>query len=315
MLTMAFELAYEDEAFENMANKFYNHFLLIAEAINFSKERSQPIWDEEEGFYYDVLKMEDGSEHPLKVRSLVGLMPLLAVTTIEPETLEKLTLFKKKMDWFLDHRQDLCGKIACMRSPGVEGRRILSIVNKEKLTRLLKLMLDEKEFLGPYGIRSISKYHEEHPFSLQLDGKTFCVDYEPGESKSRLFGGNSNWRGPVWFPLNILLIESLQKYHYYYGDELKVEYPTGSGNFLNLWDVAAELSKRLVRIFENDEEGRRPVFGDRPKFQTDPHFHDHLLFHEYFHGCSGMGLGANHQMGWTGCVAKLIKQLGDYGHL
>lgn len=315
MLSMAFELAHEDAAFENMAGKFYNHFLLIAEAINFSKERSQPLWNEEEGFYYDVLKMEDGSEHPLKVRSLVGLMPLLAVTTIEPETLEKLTLFKKKMDWFLDHRQDLCGKIACMRTPGVEGRRILSIVNKEKLTRMLKLMLDEKEFLGPYGIRSISKYHEEHPFSLQLDGKTFCVDYEPGESKSRLFGGNSNWRGPVWFPLNILLIESLQKYHYYYGDELKVEYPTGSGNYLNLWDVAAELSKRLVRIFENDEEGRRPVFGDRPKFQTDPHFHDHLLFHEYFHGCSGMGLGANHQMGWTGCVAKLIKQLGDYGHL
>lgn len=315
MLTIAFELAKEDTAYENMANKFYNHFLLIADAINYSGTRSHPLWDDEDGFYYDVLKTTDGEEIPLKVRSLVGLMPLLAVTTIDPEILEKLSNFKKKMDWFIDHRHDLCEKVACMKTPGMGDRRILSIVDRDKLTRLLKFMLDEEKFLSPYGIRSISKCHEKSPFTLKLDGTEFTVDYEPGESTSRLFGGNSNWRGPIWFPLNILLIESLQKYHYYYGDDLKVECPTGSGNYMNLWDVAAELSQRLVRIFEEDDENRRPVFGDRPKFQTDPHFHDYILFHEYFHGCSGQGLGANHQMGWTGIVAKLIKQLGEYGHL
>ena len=315
MLSISFELAIEDVAYENMANKFYNHFLLIADAINYSDTHSHPLWDEEDGFYYDVLKTADGKEMPLKVRSLVGLMPLLAVAIIEPETLEKLTVFKKKMDWFLDHRLDLCEKVACMRTPGVEGRRILSIVDRDKLTRMLGFMLDEEKFLSQYGIRSISKCHDENPFTLKLNGDEFSVDYEPGESKSRLFGGNSNWRGPIWFPLNVLLIESLQKYHYYYGDDLKVECPTGSGNFMNLWDVAAEISKRLVSIFENDPEGNRPVFGDRPKFQSDPHFHDYVLFHEYFHGCSGKGLGANHQMGWTGFVAKLIKQLGEHGHL
>lgn len=312
MLTIAFELAKEDPTYEDMANKFYNHFLLISEAINFSEERSHPLWNEEDGFYYDVLTVADGTEMPLKVRSLVGLMPLLAVTTIEPETLEKLTNFKNKMDWFLEHRHDLCEKVACMRTLGQQDRRILAIVSKDKLVKLLKLMLDEKEFLSPYGIRSISKCHAEHPFMLKLDGKEYCVDYEPAESVSRLFGGNSNWRGPIWFPINMLLIESLQKFHHYYGDEFKVECPTGSGQMKTLWEVAAELSSRLVKIFEKDEEGHRAVFGERSKFQTDPHFQDYLLFHEYFHGCSGQGLGANHQMGWTGCVAKLIKQLGDY---
>ncbi|MBF5059752.1 MGH1-like glycoside hydrolase domain-containing protein [Candidatus Neptunochlamydia vexilliferae] len=314
MLAISFELSLKDVAYQGMANKFYNHFLLIADAINYSADRSHPLWNEEDGFYYDVLKMADGEEHPLKVRSLVGLMPLLAVTTIEAETLEKMPLFRKKMEWFLHHRHDLCDKVACMKTPGMNERRILSIVNQEKLVKLLSVMLDENQFLSTYGICSISKCHEETPFSLTLDGKTFTVDYEPGESKSRLFGGNSNWRGPIWFPLNILLIEALQKYHYYYGDELKVECPTGSGNFMNLWDVAAEIAQRLVRIFEKNEEGKRPVFGDYAKFQSE-HFQDHLFFHEYFHGCSGKGLGASHQMGWTGCVAKLIKQLGEYGHL
>lgn len=311
MLTIAFELALEDRAYENMANKFYNHFLLIADAINHEELHSNPLWNQEDGFYYDVLKMEDGTEHPLKVRSLVGLMPLLAVSTIDPAILGKLHVFKRKMDWFLNNRHDLCEKVACMRKPGQKERRILSIVDREKLTKLLMIMLDEEEFLSPYGIRSISKYHKKHPFKLEIEGKIFCVDYEPGESRSRLFGGNSNWRGPIWFPINILLIEALQKYHHYYGDDLKVEFPTGSGNKMHLWNVAAELSKRLVKIFEKDETGKRPVFGERPKFQCDPHFQDYILFHEYFHGCSGQGLGANHQMGWTATVAKLIKQLGD----
>lgn len=315
MLKIAFELAKEDVVYENMANKFYNHFLLIADAINYSETRSHPLWNEEVGFYYDVLKMTDGSEHQLKVRSFVGLMPLFAVTIIDNETLDKLPAFKKKMNWFIENRHDLCEKGACMGTLEYEEKKILSIVNRDKLTRLLKVMLDENEFFSPYGIRSISKCHAEHPFVLEIDGQTYRVDYEPGESTTRLFGGNSNWRGPIWFPLNVLIIESLQKYHYYYGDDLKVECPTGSGNFINLWDVAAEISKRLVCIFENNAEGKRPVFGERSKFQSDPHFHDHILFHEYFHGCSGMGLGANHQMGWTGFVAKLISQLGDYGHL
>lgn len=315
MLTIAIELAQKDRAYENMANKFYNHFLFIADAINYRERHSEPLWNDEDGFYYDVLHLDNGESFPLKVRSLVGLMPLLAVTTVEQETLDHLKVFKRKVDWFLDHRKDLCAKVASMREPGVEGRKILSIVDKDKLISLLKYMLDENEFLSPYGIRSVSKFHGEHPFDLELDGKTFSVDYEPGESTSRLFGGNSNWRGPIWFPINVLIIESLQRYHHYYGDDLKVEFPTGSGHYKNLWDVAAELSKRLVSIFEVNEQGVRPVFGDRPKFQTDPHFKDHLLFHEYFHGCNGMGLGASHQMGWTAAVAKLIKQLGDYGHL
>ncbi|MEM8727539.1 MAG: glucosidase [Chlamydiota bacterium] len=315
MLTIAFELAQENRAYENMANKFYNHFLLIADAINHKNLRSKPLWNQEEGFYYHVLSRDDGTEYPLKVRSLVGLIPLLAVSTIEPEALDRFHLFKQKMDWFLHHRRDLCDGVACMETPGQRGRRILSIVDREKLVKLLKVMLDEDEFLSPYGIRSVSKYHREHPFKLELEGKTFCVDYEPGESGSRFFGGNSNWRGPIWFPINVLLIEALQQYHHYYGDTLKVEFPTGSGNQTNLWNVAVELSKRLIKIFEKDERGERPVFGRRPKFQSDPHFQDYILFHEYFHGCSGQGLGANHQMGWTATVAKLIKQLGDYDRI
>ena len=311
MLTISFELAKENSAYEDLSNKFYHHFLLIVEAINFNRDYSSPLWDEEDGFYYDILKMPDGSETPLKVRSLVGLMPLLAVTTIEPEVLERCTLFKKKMDWFLDHRKDLCQKAACMRTLGQNNRRILALVDKEKLVKLLKVMLDEEEFLSPYGIRSLSKYHAAHPFSLKIDGKSYSVGYEPAESQSRLFGGNSNWRGPIWFPINILLIESLQKFHHYYGETLKVECPTGSGQMRTLEEVAEEISKRLVKVFEKDEKGSRPVFGNRSKFQSDPHFRDHILFYEYFHGSSGQGLGASHQTGWTGCVAKLIKQLND----
>lgn len=312
MLTIALELAKEDRTYEDMANKFYNHFLLIADAINFSADRSHPLWNEEDGFYYDVLKLPTGEEMPIKVHSLVGLMPLLAVMTIDPKTLESLPIFKNKMDWFINHRHDLCSKVACMKTPGNEERRILAILDKDKLTKLLKMMLNEEEFLSPYGIRAVSKCHEKNPFTLKIDGESYCVDYEPAESTSRLFGGNSNWRGPIWFPINVLIIESLQKFHHYHGDDFKVECPTGSGNMMNLWEVAAELSRRLISIFEKDETGSRPVFGDREKFKTDPHFQDYILFHEYFHGNTGQGLGANHQMGWTGFVAKLIKQLSDY---
>ena len=311
MLTIALELARENPTYEDMASKFYEHFLYISDAINFTVGDTNPLWDEEDGFYYDVLIHPDGSCQHLKVRSLVGLMPLLAVTTLKPEVFEHAKGFHKRMEWFIAHRPDLCEKIACMKTAGENGRRILSIVTPERLKRLLAIMLDEEEFLSPYGIRSLSKHHEKHPYSLQIDGHSYTVDYEPGASTGKLFGGNSNWRGPIWYPMNILLIESLQKYHHYLGDEFKVEFPTGSGNLLNLWDVAAELSKRLTSVFTRNKQGNRPVFADREKFQKDPHF-DHIHFHEYFHGDTGRGLGASHQTGWTGLVAKLIQQLGEH---
>ncbi|GAB5412012.1 MAG: glucosidase [Chlamydiales bacterium] len=311
MLTIALELARENPTYEDMASKFYEHFLYIADAINFTVGDTNPLWDEEDGFYYDVLIHPDGTCQHLKVRSLVGLMPLLAVTTLKPEVFEHATGFNKRMEWFISHRQDLCEKIACMKTEGEGGRRILSIVTPERLKRLLAIMLDEEEFLSPYGIRSLSKCHEKHPYSLKIDGHYYTVDYEPGASTGKLFGGNSNWRGPIWYPMNVLLIESLQKYHHYLGDDFKVEFPTGSGNLLNLWDVAAELSKRLISVFTRNEQGNRPVFANREKFQKDPHF-DHIHFHEYFHGDTGRGLGASHQTGWTGLVAKLIQQLGQH---
>ena len=311
LLKIALELARENPTYEDMASKFYEHFLYISDAINFTVGDTNPLWDEEDGFYYDVLIHPDGSCQHLKVRSLVGLMPLLAVTTLKPEVFEHAKGFHKRMEWFIAHRPDLCEKIACMKTAGENGRRILSIVTPERLKRLLAIMLDEEEFLSPYGIRSLSKHHEKHPYSLQIDGHSYTVDYEPGASTGKLFGGNSNWRGPIWYPMNILLIESLQKYHHYLGDEFKVEFPTGSGNLLNLWDVAAELSKRLTSVFTRNKQGNRPVFADREKFQKDPHF-DHIHFHEYFHGDTGRGLGASHQTGWTGLVAKLIQQLGEH---
>ncbi len=313
MLTIAIELAKKDHAYEDMANKFYNHFLLIAQAINFNGPCS--LWDEEDGFYYDVLELSDKRKIPLKVRSLVGLMPLFGVMTLEAEVLSQLKIFKHKMEWFLENRSDLCEKIACMRTPGQQQRRILSLVNRDKLKKLLKILLSEDEFLSSYGIRSMSKWHEKNPFKLNVDGHHFCVDYEPGESTSRLFGGNSNWRGPIWFPINVLIIESLQKYHHYFGNDFKVEFPTGSNHLMNLWEVSLELSKRLVKLFEKDVSNKRPIFGEKKKFQTDPFFQNHLFFYEYFHGNTGEGLGASHQTGWTGFVGKLLMQLSRYGSI
>ncbi len=312
MLTMALELSKDNLSYEDIASKFYLHFLHIAEAINQTKDGSYPLWDEEDGFYYDVFQTKDGRHFPLKVRSMVGLVPLLAVTTINSEDLERSPGFKKRMEWFIEHRYDLCEKVACMKTPGIEGRRILSLLDAKQLKRVLEKLLDENEFLSPHGIRSISKIHDNNPYVLEIDGESYSVDYEPAESTSDLFGGNSNWRGPIWFPLNILLIESLQKYHYYYGDDFKVEFPTGSGHFISLWEVSCELSRRLTSIFSKDEEGKRPLYANRDKFQNDPHFQDHILFYEYFHGNTGEGLGASHQTGWTGTIAKLIKQISDY---
>jgi hypothetical protein len=311
MLAIAMELAREDAAYEDVASKFWEHFLYIAHAMNHLGDERSRLWNEEDGFYYDVLCLPDGTGFPMKVRSMVGLIPLFAVETLEPETLNKLGGFKRRLEWFIDNRRDLIGNVACMRTRGQGERRMLSIVDRDKLRRVLRVMLDEDEFLSPYGIRALSRAHKDHPYTLQVNGSEHRVSYEPAESSTGLFGGNSNWRGPIWFPVNYLIIESLQKFHHYLGDDYKVECPTGSGQMMTLWEAAAELSRRLIRIFLRDGSGRRPVFGANEKFQTDPHWNDLVLFHEYFHGDDGSGVGASHQTGWTGLVAKLIQQSGE----
>jgi len=311
MLAIAMELASEDPAYEDVASKFWEHFLYIAHAMNHLGDERSRLWNEEDGFYYDVLCLPDGTGFPMKVRSMVGLIPLFAVETLEPETLRKMSGFKRRLEWFIDNRKDLIGNVACMRTPGNAERRMLSILDRDQLRRVLKVMLDENEFLSPYGIRALSQSHNDHPYTLQVNGVEHRVSYEPAESSTGLFGGNSNWRGPIWFPVNYLIIESLQKFHHYLGDDYKVECPTRSGQMMTLWEVASELSRRLTRIFLRDSRGRRPVFGDIEKFQTDANWSDLILFHEYFHGDTGSGVGANHQTGWTGLVAKLIQQSGE----
>lgn len=313
MLRIALELALVKPAYEDIASKFFEHFLHIAGAMN--KLDDSSLWDEEDGFYYDYLKIpgEGGAMRriPAKIRSMVGLIPLFAVDTIEPAVIEQLPGFRKRMEWFIANRPDLCENIASMTREGLEERRLLSIVPWHRLERVLRTMLDENEFLGEHGIRSVSRYHKDHPFVLAIDGRRYGVDYEPAESTTGMFGGNSNWRGPVWFPVNYLMIESLQKFNHYFGDEFRVECPTGSGVWMNLGEVACELSRRLSRIFLRNSEGRRPVFGGAAQFQSDPHFRDHVLFYEYFHGDNGAGIGASHQTGWTGLVAKLLQQSGE----
>ena len=311
LLAIALELARENPAYENVASKFWEHFLYIAHAMNHLGSKSLGLWDEEDGFYYDALHLPGGESFPMKVRSMVGLIPLFAVETLEPDLLNRLPGFKRRLEWFIDNRPDLIGNVACMRTMGEGERRLLSIVDRDKLRRVLALMLNEQEFLSPYGIRALSRYHHDSPYMLGANGNSYAVAYEPAESSTGLFGGNSNWRGPIWFPVNYLLIESLQKFHHYLGDEFKVEFPTGSGKMLTLWEVAGEISRRLTRIFLRGQEGRRPVFGGIEKFQTDPHWKDLVLFHEYFHGDNGAGIGASHQTGWTGLVAKLIEQSGE----
>jgi hypothetical protein len=241
---------------------------------------------------------------------MVGLIPLFAVETLEPDEMAKLPDFRRRMEWFIEHRTDLTDNVACMRTPGNEERRLLSVVNQDQLRQVLRFMLDENEFLSPFGIRAVSKFHRSNPYLLQVNGTQHRVDYEPAESSTGLFGGNSNWRGPIWFPMNYLLIESLQKFHHYLGDDFKVECPTGSGKLMNLWEISQELSRRLSRIFLRDLDGRRPVFGSVDKFNRDPNWRDLVPFHEYFNGDDGAGLGASHQTGWTALVAKLLQQSG-----
>jgi hypothetical protein len=308
LLRIALELAMHNHVYEDIASKFFEHFLYIAEAMGRVGEGG--LWDEQDGFYYDWIDLHrpEGGCHklPLRVRSMVGLIPLFAVEVIEPAVLRSVPGFKQRLEWFLANRPALSALVSRWQAPGMEHRRLLSLLRGHRMKAILRRMLDENEFLSPYGVRALSRAHLEHPFRFEHDGRAYEVSYTPAESDSGLFGGNSNWRGPIWFPVNYLIIESLRRFHQYYGDDFKVECPTGSGRYATLAQVADELGRRLVRIFLRDREGRRPVFGESLKMQLDPHFRDHILFHEYFHGDSGRGVGASHQTGWTGLVADLI---------
>ncbi|MGI8642078.1 MAG: MGH1-like glycoside hydrolase domain-containing protein [Pyrinomonadaceae bacterium] len=312
MLAIALELAKEDKVYEDVASKFFEHFVYISDAMNNVGNENTELWSERDGFYYDVLHLPNERNISLRLRSMVGLIPLFAVETLEGEWLDDLPEFKKRTDWFIKNRPDLIDDIACLESTGEHKRRLLAIVNPDRLRRILRIMLSETEFLSDYGIRALSRYHKANPYTLDFDGKKHVVEYEPGESRSGLFGGNSNWRGPIWFPVNYLLIEALQKFDFYLGEDFKVEFPTGSEKMMTLWEVSQELSKRLSNIFLKDSEGNRAVYGNSEKFQTDEHWRDHILFYEYFHGDKGCGLGASHQTGWTGLIGKLLQQTGEY---
>ena len=312
MLVMALELARENPAYEDVASKFFEHFVYICRAMNRIGGGHTELWDRRDGFFYDVLRLPSGASIPLRVRSMVGLIPLFAVETLESDVVDTLPSFKRRMQWFLENRTELADHVETRSEDCGGPRRFLSLVHRRRLVRVLAVMLDEAEFLSPFGIRSMSRRHLDEPYVLRIDGTEHRVGYEPGESQSGMFGGNSNWRGPVWFPVNFLIIEALQKYHHFLGDSFVVEHPTGSGRKLTLWEVAADLSRRLTRIFLRDEQGRRPMYGGASKLQDDPYWRDLLLFHEYFHGDTGAGLGACHQTGWTGLVAKLLQQSGAW---
>ena len=306
LMRIALELAAHNPVYQDSATKFFEHFLYIADALTNIGGRGLDLWDAADEFYYDVLCLPDGRTLPLKVRSMVGLIPLFAVEVLDPDLLAKVPQFKKRLEWFLRHRPDLARLVSRWQEPGRGETRLLSLLRGHRMKRLLKRMLDETEFLSDFGVRALSRSHDREPYAFTTGGQTFTVRYTPGESDTYLFGGNSNWRGPIWFPVNYMLVEALRRFHNYYGDGFAVECPTGSGKGLTLHEIADELARRLTSIFLPDASGRRPVFRHHPKHQDDPHFRDHLLFYEYFHGESGRGVGASHQTGWTGLVAALI---------
>jgi hypothetical protein len=311
LLAIAMELAREDPSYEDVASKFWEHFLHIANAINNLGSDGTGMWNDQDGFFYDVLQLPGRPLQPMRIRSMVGLIPLFAVETLEPDVVDELEGFKRRMEWFIENRPDLTRNVASMRARGMGQRRLLSIVGEDQLRRVLQFMLDENEFLSPYGVRALSRAHAETPYRLRVDGAEYTVKYEPAESTTGIFGGNSNWRGPIWFPVNFLLIESLQKFHHYLGPDFRVECPTGSGRYLNLWEVSVEISRRLTHIFLRGEDGARPVHRGAEHYRSDPHWRDLILFYEFFHGDNGAGLGAPHQTGWTGIVAKLLQQSGE----
>ena len=307
LMRMALELARTNPVYQEMAGKFFEHFLYIADAMTRGGDGKFNLWDDEDQFYYDVLHTPDNTRTKLKVRSIVGLIPLFAVEIIDEELLNAMPLFARRAWWLVNNRPHLAQLVSRWQEPGKGARHLLSLLRRSRLKALLRRMLDESEFLSEYGIRALSRYHHEHPYVYRAGKTDFVVQYLPGESDSGMFGGNSNWRGPVWFPINFLIVESLQRFYTYYGDSFKVAYPTGSGNLLTLKEIANKLAERLNKLLLRGEDGRRPAFGDSELLQTDPHFRDYLLFHEYFHGDDGHGLGANHQTGWTGLIAKLLQ--------
>ncbi|WP_303312481.1 glucosidase [Hymenobacter sp. BT730] len=306
MVRIALELAKTNPVYQEMAGKFFEHFLYIADAMTRGGDGAFNLWDEEDQFYYDVLHTPDDSRTKLKVRSIVGLIPLFAIEVIEQDLLDSLPEFTARARWLIENRPYLAKLVSRWEEPGKGARHKLSLLRQDRLRKLLTRMLDEKEFLSDYGIRAMSRYHLTHPYVFSTPDADFSVSYVPGEAESSMFGGNSNWRGPIWFPINYLIIESLQRYYFYYGDSFQIEFPTGSGKLHNLKQVADALSERLTRLLLKDEQGRRPAFGNAELQQTDPHFRDHLLFHEYFHGDNGRGMGASHQTGWTGLIVRLL---------
>ena len=315
MLAMAIELARTRPEYESLASKFFEHFVQIADAMNHLDEGEDggSLWDEEDGFYYDRLRCENGQPQVLRTRSMVGLVPLFAVEVIEQETLDSLPAFRRRLKWFVKNKPDMARQIALARESvddhhaSYRDRRLVAIPSEDRLRRVLRYLADPDEFLSEYGIRSLSKYHEDHPFTLDLNYQQHSVSYVPGESESPMFGGNSNWRGPIWMPMNYLLIEALERYHRFYGDQFTVEYPYGSGEQRNLRQIARDIERRLAKLFLPDADGRRPCHGDDERFTTDPHWQDLVLYYEYFHGDNGRGLGANHQTGWTALIAKLLE--------
>ena len=316
LLKISLELALDNPVYEDIASKFFEHFLSIAHAMTAPGGGDTPLWNDEDGLFYDQIHLPDGHTVPLKVHSIVSMIPIFAVEVIDTKLLERLPGFAQRYRWFMENRPELCGNVSRHLGEERGGRIMLSLVGGTKLRRLLSRLLNEDEYFSPYGIRSVSKYHEAHPYIFQVGETQNRVDYNPGESRTGLFGGNSNWRGPIWMPMNYLIIESLQKFHFYFGDDYKVECPVGSGKMLTLWEVASEISCRLATIFRRDPAtGHRPVFGPYTKFQEDPAWNPYPLFHEYFHADEGRGCGANHQTGWTGLIAKLLQQTGEYGKL
>ena len=306
LMRIALELSMANPVYQDMANKFFEHFLHIAGAMASIGTGTDGLWDNDDEFFYDTIRMPGDASIRLKIRSMVGLAPLFAVEVIDDQVMQALPEFAKRLNYLLEKRPDLAALVSRWHEKGSGQKHLLSLLRGHRVKRLLCRMMDETEFLSDYGLRSVSKYHEQHPYVLKVDGQVLTIKYTPAESDNALFGGNSNWRGPIWMPVNFLIIESLQRFHIYYGDDFKVEYPTGSGKMLTLFEISNELSKRLSAIFLRNAKGVRPVFGQQEKLQQDPHFRDYILFHEYFHGDNGKGLGASHQTGWTGLVAKLL---------
>jgi hypothetical protein len=306
LLRIALELAQTNPVYEDIATKFFEHFLAIAEAMSNIGGEGVGLWDEADGFYYDFLSMPGDVRIPLRVRSMVGLIPLFAVEILDEALLARVPNFTRRLDWYLEHRPDLARLVSRWAKPGEADRRLLSVVRAFRMKKILQRLFDPDEFLSDYGVRSVSRYHRNHPYIFENAGTSYGVHYAPGESDSRLFGGNSNWRGPIWMPLNYLIVRSLKRYHTYYGEDFRVECPTGSGRMLTLAEAADEVALRLMRLFLRDADGRRAVLGACDRLQSDPAFRDYVPFHEYFHADTGRGLGASHQTGWTGLIAKMI---------